>query len=269
MEPVVRVIGKGKPLPIEKFTGPIATGRFAGSAFVDFRGAYAEGVDFSGLHFESFTTDGSTFIECDFSRCRFESGHLDHFRQSVFRGCRFDRSQLKKLLPGPSRFEGCSFEQMRLADWWPNSAEFVGCQFSGRFVGLYLAGAPQFPNDAPERLIPWRTQNEIRDNDFSRAELIFPDFRYGVELEANAWPSGPEYVYLDRWQERLIRAIAEVARWPHEADREAAMWFIRLHRVDGREHQAEILFRPLDFTPRPVPDRVWARLLPGFRAPLD
>jgi len=268
MEPVVRVVGKRRPLPIERFSGRMPAGKFRGGPFVDLHGVFAEGLDFSGRHFEHLSTDGSTFIDCDFSRCRFETGYLDNSRQSVFRRCRFDRSNLKKLLPGPGRFEDCSFEEMKLTDWWPDSAEFIGCRFSGRFVGLYLAGTPQFPNDTPDRLIPWRTRNEFHDNDFSRAELVFPDFRYGVPLSSSSWPTGPEYVFLDRWQERLVRAIAEVATWSDTADREAALWFIRLHRVDGREEQAEILLRPSDFVSS-LPDRVWARLVARLQAPID
>ena len=167
---------------------------------IELRDVTAEGVDFSRRHFEHLGTEGSVFVDCDFSRCRFEAGYLDNIRPSVFRRCRFDQAQLRKLLAGPSRFEHCSFERMRLTNWWPHSAEFVGCSFSGSFRNLFISGVPLFPNNHPERLISWRSRNEFHDNDFSRAELIFPDFRWGISLSANSLPTGPEYVYLAHWQ---------------------------------------------------------------------
>lgn len=268
MEPVARLVGIGKPLPIETFSGRLPTGMFKGSPFVDFQGVTAEGVDFSGRHFETFTTEGSTFEDCDFSNCRFESGHLGSTSQSTYRHCRFDRSSLQKLLPGPSRFENCSFEKMRLSNWWPTSAEFLGCTFSGQFSSLVLSGVPLFPYDTPGRLVPWRTRNEFRNNDFSRANLVFPDFRWGLVLAGNLWPSGPDYVYLDRWRERLANALHDVALWPQDRDREAALWFIRLKQRDGRERQEEMLFRPKDFERKAVPPTAMKRLLETLQAPL-
>lgn len=267
MEYRVRVVGRGKPLPIETFTGRIPPGRFTGGPFVKLEGAIAEGVDFSRRRFEDFATEGSTLVDCDFSRCRFEGGYLDDARQSIFRRCRFDRSAMRPLLFGPSRFESCSFEGMKLADWRPESAEFVDCRFSGRFDGVIFSAIPQPPNDRPERMIPWRTRNEFRGNDFSRADLRFPDFRWGVDVTANTWPSGPDYLYLERWQERLERALAAVARWEEDDLRERALWWLRMERRDGREFQQEILFRPADWAS--IPSATWRRLLPLLTAPLD
>ncbi len=263
----VRVVGRGTPLPIETFSGRLPPGRFTGGPFVKLDGVTAEGVDFGGRHFEYFATEGSRFVDCDFSRCRFEADYFDARRTSVFRGCRFDRSGLQHVRIGVSRFEACTFEEMKLRDWRVESAEFVDCRFSGRFDGVVFSAVPQPPFDRPERMIPWRTRNEFLGNDFSRADLRFPDFRWGIDLAANTWPSGPEYLYLERWQERLGRALAAVARWPEDDLRERALWWLRMERSDGRQHQEQILWRPADWTS--MPEAVWERLLPLLTAPLD
>lgn len=258
----VRVVGRRRPLPIETISGRVPPGRFRGGAFVKFDGATAEGVDFSGLNFEYLAAAGSTFVDCDFTRCRFESGSLSGSLTTLFQRCRFDRLRPGALLWGVSRFEACSFGDLRLKDWRVESTEFVACTFSGRIDGIVLCGVPQPPHDRPERLVPWRTRNEFRGNDFSRVDLRFPDFRWGVDVLANTWPSGPDYLLLDHWQERLERALAAVARWPEDDQRELALWWIGTERQDGRERQEATVLRPADWKSMAG---VWERLVPVLR----
>lgn len=261
------VVGAGRPLPIDRIQGKIPPGQFTGGGSVALDAVIAEGVDFSGRRFAYLSAEGSTFIDCDFSRCRFDGGHLDASRTSLFLRCRFDRAKIDRLAFGVSRFEECSFDRMTVDDWWIRAAELVDCRFSGRFSGGYFAAFPEAPYDQPDRMIPWRIRNEFRGNDFSRAELRFPDFRWGVDLSANIWPSEPEYVYLDRWQERLVRATASVGRWEEDKVRERALWWLRFHRSDGRERQEQILFRPSDWADI-EPTNTWDRLVELLRKPL-
>ena len=262
-----RVIGVGRPPPTVRVTGVIPPGRFSGGDDVLLDGVTAERVDFSRLRFQYIATQGSTFVDCDFSQMRIESGSFDAARTSVFVRCRFDGFQPGATLFGVSRFEGCNFEDMRLKDWWVAAAEFIDCRFSGRFDGILLHGVPPPPHDRRERMIPWRTRNEFRGNDLSRADLRFPDFRYGVNLAANTWPAGPDYLYLERWQERLDRALAEVARWPDDAEREQALWWLRSERSHGREQQQQMLVRTADWViePHAMWPKLWASLAAGLR----
>lgn len=267
MQYEARVVGVGKPRPIEHLTGLLQPGRFQGGDDVKLDGVTAERVDFSGRRFKHFRVEGSTFTDCDFSRVRIESGSLDAARTSTFIRCRFDGLRPGATIWGVSRFVACSFSEMRLKDWRPEPAEFIDCRFSGRFDGVVLFGAPQPPYDQPERMIPWRTRNEFRGNDFSAADLRFPDFRFGVDLAANTWPTGPDYLYLDRWQERLLRTIAEVARWHDDAERETALWWLRFKREAGRDQQTETLVRIPDWDAEPK--AAWPRLWASLAADLD
>jgi hypothetical protein len=264
MEPLVRVVGLGRPLPVEKVTGTLPPGPFQGGDHVAFDGALVERVDFSRRRFEYLATAGSTFIDCDFTRVRIRSGFLDASRTSRFIGCRFDGLQPGALLWGVSRFEHCSFENVRWKGWQPDAAEFVECRFSGRFDGVVWSGVPVPPFNTPDRLIPWRTRNEFRGNDFSRADLRFPEFRNGLDVLANTWPSGPSYLLLDRLPERIERALAEVSRWAEGEQRERALWWLRLHREAGG--QAEVLIRPADWDVRPA--ETWPRLWASLEARL-
>lgn len=267
MRPVARRVRSIGPLPIRKISGTLRSGRFAPEPFVDFAAATARGVDFSGLRFEHFLADGSVFESCDFSGCKFGTGHMAGYHQTYFIGCVFDGAQVAKLIPGPTRFEACSFRRARLDDWRPKSAEFVDCTISGRIRNLYFSRKPEY--ETPETLIPWRDTNEFRGNDFSGAELIFPDFQWGVDLSLNRWPSGPTYAYLENWQERLKRALSEVSKWSASEDRQAALQFIGFHRQGGRGSQQQILFRPSDWAGKAMRPEVMDVLLESFRRPID
>ena len=267
MDYKVRAVGVGKPPQLVRLAGTLPSGRFSGGGDVLLDGATADQVDFSRLRFQYFATQGSTFIDCDFSQMRIESGSFDAARTSVFVRCRFDGFQPGATLFGSSRFEACNFEDLRLKDWWVAAAEFIDCRFSGRIDGILLDGVPPPPYDRRERMSPWRTRNEFRGNDLSRVDLRFPDFRDGVDLAANTWPAGPDYLYLERWQERLDRTMAEVARWPDDAEREQALWWLRFESSDGRGQQQQVLVRTADWIiePHTTWPKLWASLAADLR----
>lgn len=175
-------------------------------------GAIANRVDFGQRTYEFFATEGSAFSECSFLNARFTAGYLDAAHTSVFTDCRFDGETLQKLGLGPTRFVRCSFENVRIASLEVRAAEFVDCRLSGKIGQLVVWAQPEFPYNSPDRLSPWRLSNEFRGNDLSQLEVHDPDFRGGVRLAVNTMPSGPEYVYLDRWPERARRGVAAVSR---------------------------------------------------------
>lgn len=263
MKPTVRVVGRGKPMPLERYSDTIPSGRFAGGDHVGFEDAHAEGVDFSGRRFEYLQTVGSTFVDCDFSGVVLKSGALSPGRQSRFIGCRFDGIRPGPTIWGISRFEGCSFERLRLKGWDARACEFVDCRFSGRVDSLVLFGRLQPPYDEPDRVHPWRDRNELRGNDFSRLDLRFPDLRWGVDMASNRWPASPDYLFLDRWPERLMGALAIVSRWPEDEQRERALWWLGLQRKDGRGEQTDMLIRIDDWTS--PPSETWGRLWATLR----
>ena len=211
--------------------------------------------------------EGSTFEDCDFSRVRIRSGSFDASRTSSFVRYSFDGLRPGATSWGVSRFVDCSFRDMDVKDWFLPAAEFISCRFSGRFDGIVLFGTPQAPYDKPDRLSPWRTSNEFRGNDFSGADLRFPDLRFGVDVGANTWPSGPGYLLLDRWPERLLRALAEVGRWENEAARTLGLWWLRKEGEAGRDRQVETLIRTTDWDAEPR--AAWPKLWESLAASLD
>lgn len=134
--------------------------------------------------------------------------------------------------------------------------------------GAVFQRRPVKPHDSPDRLVPWREVNEFRGNDFTDALLRSPDFRGGVILPDNSWPTYG-CILLDRWQERLVHAIAAVSRWDNVQEGERALWWVRLHRSSGRELQDTNLIRPEewnDIEPRTIWVRLWellTRPMPG------
>lgn len=180
-------------------------------------------VDFRKVRFERFALSGCVFVNCDFRDIRFDRKFQPLFasaRQSVFRDCRFDGSDLRRMQPSQARFERCSFEGAVIEKWSSTLAEFVECTFAGPIVGSRFYGRPWGTEIG--RLDPRRARNEFRGNDFSRADLQETVFLMGIDVDAQRWPEGDEYVRMDRIHQRLTRAREEILRWKDLKARNAA-----------------------------------------------
>jgi hypothetical protein len=261
----VKVVGVRAPRPVQRVTGRIPSGRFeATREVVSFDAVTAVDVDFSGITFDHIVTGGSLFERCDFSRVRVNSGFFDSSRASRFVGCNFDRFNPGRAFFGGSRFEDCTFTNLRVKGWRAAACEFVRCTFTGRVRELVLSGTPEAPWDQPDRMNPWRTTNEVRDNDFSGAELPFFEPRNGVDLTLNRLPTGPDYLYLDRWHERAWRTRHAVLAWSDEALRDRAQWWLDIETSQGRERQEQILVHKPDWEgtgPKATWPKLWAALV--------
>jgi hypothetical protein len=66
-----------------------------------------------------------------------------------------------------------------------------------------------------------RGHNEIRGNDFSTAQLIDVEFRFGVDLTEQKLPAAEEYLYLPDAETALLSALAALAPDPSEDARQA------------------------------------------------
>lgn len=186
--------------------------------------ATLQDVDFRRASFDHFLSEGATFVSCDFRGLVLEAKFqplLSPRRQSVFRDCRFDATDLRALDPGQSRFERCSFEQARIDDWRCATAEFVDCSFAGAVAGVRFYGRPWGPT--VPYLDPPRTVNAFHGNDFRRAELVETTFIRGIDISSQRWPEGEAYVRLDRLHHRIARAHAEIIRWRDLEERKDAL----------------------------------------------
>jgi hypothetical protein len=227
LEAVARVVGAGVPhQPPRRVVGDLQGGRFdRRSTELVFEAVTARDVSFAGMRFDELSVrDGGMFSGCDFSRVR--SRYMSHLSsnlpQTVYRDCRFDRADLRHFGPGTARFERCSFDGARLDGWRSNLAEFVDCHFAGKIRNVKFFGRANGP--LAEVLGIEGRANEVRGNDFSRAELLDTSFVMGIDLDAQRLPQGPAYIRLDELGERVQRVRAEVIRWTDlEARRDALM----------------------------------------------
>lgn len=253
-------------------SGVIAHERFKEVPSIAFEGAVGERLDFTRASIEIFTAAGSRFADCDFRYAKLGGGGLGSAgRQTVYSNCRFDHADLRQMWDlGNVRFESCVFDYAKIHGWWADAPEFVDCHFAGKLTQCRFAGRPWAPAWAePGRLVPPRSSNDFRGNDFRNAQLVDCSFVYGVPLASNAWPDGDGYVRLDRWQERVTLARSVVASWPEADSRETALDVLRIYSGHGFAEQDEIIVRRYDLPriPKELADRVWAVLASAVPTP--
>lgn len=216
-----------------------------------------EDVSFAKLRFDYFGSHGSTFDRCDFTGARLRGSLGLGVVDSVYRECRFGRSDLRGIYPGPgtARFERCSFENVRLKTFIAHHAEFVECVFTGTVQGVMFWGHGL--SDAEQRY-----RNEFQGNDFSRAKLVDVGFAGGIDLLAQRLPHDPAHVFLDRWPERVAHARAEILRWTELDERRDALEMLEFFST-GAFAEQEQLFADrgnVRFVPQPLAERVWSLL---------
>jgi len=221
-------------------------------------------VDFRRARFARFDLGGCTFLACDFRGLRLDQRFQPLFAttpRSVFRGCRFDGADLRRMRAEGSRFERCSFDDAQLDGWRPVLAEFVDCRFAGTLTRVTFAGRP--PAADRKTLDPPRQRNEFRGNDFRDAELVDTVFVHGIDLAAQRWPASDRYVHLDRFSRRLARARAEIAQWDDAGERAAARAMCDALTQRWREQDEVIALRvsPVATASARVQIRVWEALL--------
>jgi hypothetical protein len=51
-------------------------------------------------------------------------------------------------------------------------------------------------------------------------------FQGGIDLSAQRLPEGPDYVLIDRLQERIAAARRVVASWPEERERSGCLYYL-------------------------------------------
>lgn len=242
-------------------TGVTKNVRFESAESIQFKGATLEGVDLRGLSFGTFSAGASEFRDCDFRGARFiRDGRFGSVgKQSRYIGCRFDGADLRAMWSlGNVRFERCSFDDAKIHDWWGDAAEFIDCHFAGRLTMCRFEGRVWNPGWLePGRLDPPRDRNEFHGNDFRAAELIDCGFRHGIDINANLWPDGPEYIRLDRFPERIDRARAIIEAWADDAARKEGLSILAIYSRHGYEEQREFFTRRDNMGTSPEVAETW------------
>jgi hypothetical protein len=217
--PPVRVTAReveGPPWPEEtRVTRDLRDLRFESETLnVELDRITAERVDFSGLRFHLFQTERCTFLDCDFSDVQVEWLPFGD-GGSLFRDCSFRGASIGDF--GEVRLERCDFTNADLQGWFTWDADLVECRFAGRLSGVVFNG----------RDLEGSRENEFVGNDFRDADLDDVAFRFGIDLDAQLLPEGPEYIRIRDLTDRVRHARAEVRQWP-KPDREAAVQMLDL-----------------------------------------
>jgi uncharacterized protein YjbI with pentapeptide repeats len=163
--------------------------------------------NFSNLKLDGLTVIESSLRGCTFEDVRARSSYLGSgLRQSMFEDCVFRRCTFTFGAVGNARLVGCRFESCRLENMFGTELELIECTFQDTTIrGSVFHG--EIGDSA--HLRPRRTRNEIRDNDFSGAELENVDFRGGIDLTRQKLPTGENYLFIgDTCQaSRIVRQM--------------------------------------------------------------
>lgn len=234
----------------------------ASDRVVAFGRATIRGVDFRRARFDKFSLSGCLFVACDFRAIRMDRRYQPLFAAvppSIFRDCRFDGADLRKIRPDAARFERCTFDDANLDGWRTDAAEFVGCRFAGAMGAVTFLGRPI--GAAARAAAPDRKRNEFSGNDFRDADLDDVVFAHGVDLAAQRFPASDRYVRLDRFPQRLAHARVAIDRWDVQEERIAGLAMLR-ELATRYPEQAEIIASRMSGTEAAarVQTRVWAVL---------
>ncbi len=151
---------------------------------------------------------------------------------SIFRDCKFDGADLRRVRPGLARFERCTFDDAALDGWRAEAAEFIGCRFAGALGTVFFFGKPA--GNTARVVQPPRKRNEFSGNDFRDADLDRVTFTLGIDLRSQRLPQDDRYVWLDRFPQRVARARTDIVRWDVQEERIAAQSVAHVRGRSGR-----------------------------------
>lgn len=205
-------------------------------------------VEIRQRSFDKFTVMGATFTECRFLKTKFKSGSFGELAegipQSKYTDCIFDRVRIDRYMQvGNARFERCRFIDSKIVGLRSRHAEFLECTFTGELRDCWFMGTTEREPYAQ------RERNEFRGNDFTGAELIACQFDYGIDVTAQVWPAGPNYLILDRLRDRTNLARGIVSRWPNDEEREYVLANLQILRSESLEDQDIRIVRRDDWVP--------------------
>lgn len=205
------------------------------------RDRVVDGVTFRGIHDadEWLSFAGVRFVDCTFEDCNlqwhFGADHERQERASHLIGCRILGCDLRNLSLAYGRIEGCTFEACQ---WGRHlgTLDLVDNAFLGVVEALTLWG-----RDLPlADLIPRPRPNEIRGNDFRRADLRGLGLWAEVPVRDQLWPEGPNCAIVDRVPERIAAIVERTAASDDPRDQElhvSATWWDVMH-PPGTEQSA-------------------------------
>lgn len=220
---------------------PCENPRLAGETFsgvslerADLRHAWIEECVFRDVCFDradlSYATDhGSLFERCSFKSTNFERAMFGH-RGTRLIDCSFIRARFRGADFIRPEFDRCEFVcNFKNIDF--NASSFVDCRFEGKLQDVWFHGGfglPDFEDDFGKP-----RKNEMKNVDFSAAELRQMTYSDDCDLSTVVLPAKGRYRRYDRWRQRLERAVERIQSWKGN-DEKRARDFVEVALIHAR-----------------------------------
>jgi hypothetical protein len=153
-------------------------------------------------------------------------------------------------------FSGCKFIQSRLDGIDFRGSRFEDCTFEGRFADLWFRERFRDPDPRVAAL-----RNEMKNVDFSRAELVFPSF-LGVDLRSAKLPA-TGHLRIPNPRAVFSRALEHVQQeWTAGEARDKAVSYLnKMIEYQFRQEIPLYVIRPRDLSESPLGDQVGAKIV--------
>jgi uncharacterized protein YjbI with pentapeptide repeats len=161
--------------------------------------------------------DGSTYLRVSFREADFSGAH---FYRGQFTDCDFSDARLRKI------------------DFYVSN--FVNCKFRGRLESVWFRRCYPLPSD--ERTFGKAVPNEMRNVDFSEAELWEVMYTGGLDLSHVILPQDGNHILLCHFDVALtkVRDIMDTLAWSEE-DKKRVMISVKSYLVFAHEQPMKIL----------------------------
>jgi uncharacterized protein YjbI with pentapeptide repeats len=218
---------------------------------IDLRGlSFGIGIELEQARFRDLDFSYSNFGRGIFRRCTFENvlfRHIDSHRWNE-RGCRFTDADFYKAnlrnagigirgstylrvsfrdadFSGASFYRGqftdCDFSDARLREIDFLVSNLVNCKFRGKLESVWFRRC--YPHPAQEKRYGKAVPNEMRNVDFSEAELWGVTYTGGLDLSQVILPQDGSHILLRHFDVALtrIREIVDTLPWSDEEKKRA------------------------------------------------
>jgi uncharacterized protein YjbI with pentapeptide repeats len=180
-----------------------------------FRQCAFEGVLFREMDSRGWNERDCRFTDVDFYKANLRDAGIGirgstylrvNFRGANFSGAHFYRGQ----------FTDCDFSDARLKKIDFLASNFVNCKFRGRLDSVWFRRC--YPHPAQEKRYGKAVPNEMRNVDFSEAELWGVTYTGGLDLSYVILPKDGHHVLFRHFDNALskVRDIVDTLAWSDE-----------------------------------------------------
>lgn len=218
---------------------------------------------FSDCLFEGASLKEINVWACEFEKCIFTKADMSRSflnmnigaNSGAYISCVFSKTDLTEASFKFPLIKNCIFEDCKLKATLFDGSRFEDCKFAGvvydPIFSRYSIYASKSLLCIFNRVNPKDYPNEMKNVDFSEAQLIHPSFNYGMNLTCCIFPTGEDYIIIKDYAYTMqnVRRIIE-SEWLGEEKREGiSMLDVVLFKKDKRDSGKNILLnmRSLSF----------------------